>query len=193
MDRESALKKFEDEMAEIIKEYKKELIKFRIKNNEKLILDTKSNINDIIERFNKSNENEIYFINFSLLRTSLLENKFEYLLSFNGNHIFYKELYYSEKIAFPYLFDYIFSLKKILENESKKYQGIIKLGDIDRFIQKKIFIFQEFINNLLGEVVGNLYRQEDSNLLKLKQNDEMKILIGEYHEIPLELIVNRED
>lgn len=193
MDRESALKKFEDEMAEIIKEYKKELIKFRIKNNEKLILDTKSNINDIIERFNKSNENEIYFINFSLLRTSLLENKFEYLLSFNGNHIFYKEPYYSEKITFPYLFDYIFSLKKILENESKKYQGIIKLGDIDRFIQKKIFIFQEFINNLLGEVIGNLYRQEDSNLLKLKQNDGMKILIGEYHEIPLELIVNRED
>jgi len=187
MDREDILVKFENQAEEIIKEYRKELIKFRIKNNEEITFSIKKTINEIIVKFNEANDNSVHFINFSLLRTSLLENRFEYLLSFHGEQIFYEESYYHEKIGFPYLFDEIMKLKNTLENESKKYLSLVKSGDVDRFIQKNICVFHEFVYNLLGEVLQDIYHWENYGLLK--KDTKVKILIGEYHEIPLELIV----
>lgn len=128
----------------------------------------------------ESKKRECFFITFSFLRTSLLDNNFEYLIEFHEKEIFIKEPLFSKKIPFQWISDEINEFENKMNLEIKKYSSRVSINDTKRFIQENIEVFLKFSEESILNCLNN------PDLIKLinifTKESGIEILIGEYFE-----------
>lgn len=175
---------FEAEIQEILKNIKLNLVKNIYRDLDGISLSLRKTLEEIFFQNNKLPD-EIEYVEFSLLRTSILHNNFSYMTRiYQKDNL--KEPIFSRKISFPFIWKEIETLKEEMMYRRKKYIGAIKIEHVDSYIQKNLLFFHDFVGMVLFEGLSNIKNQREWEILF--QDKEPKILFGEYDKIPLEIV-----
>ncbi|WP_027624793.1 hypothetical protein [Clostridium lundense] len=126
----------------------------------------------------KQLKGEIKYIYFSLLRTSILENKSEYRIDFYDENWFLDKEECSINIDLGFIFNSIFNYKEELTEKKKEYGKNITDMDIENIILKEIdkyhILAVEFLKTMIGKFI------ETSSYKEMKKAEDIAILAGEY-------------
>lgn len=126
----------------------------------------------------KQLKGEIKYIYFSLLRTSILENKSEYRIDFYDENWFLDKEECSINIDLGFIFNSIFNYKEELTEKKKEYGKNITDMDIENIILKEIdkyhILAVEFLKTIIGKFI------EASSYKEMKKAEDIAILAGEY-------------
>ncbi|MEG0260439.1 MAG: pentapeptide repeat-containing protein [Lysinibacillus sp.] len=119
----------------------------------------------------------VAFIHLSLLRTSLLENKFTYLLEAYGETWYYDWVECTAHYEADWLSEAFIDLQKTLEKERKPY-FIIQAADVRGIIQQTVILFHQYIIQL----VRYLFRYQKENVPKIdfQRAPCFRLRVGEY-------------
>lgn len=119
----------------------------------------------------------VAFIHFSLLRTSLLENKFTYLLEAYGEAWYYEWTECTAQYEADWLSEAITELQTILEKERKPYLSI-QATDVRVIIQQTVILFHHFIIQLIRYLFR--YQKECVPKINFQRTACLRFRVGEY-------------
>ncbi len=103
----------------------------------------------------ESKKIQCFFVTFSFLRTSLLDNDFQYLIEFHAKEIFIKEPLFSKRVSFQWISDEINEFENRMNLEIKKYSSRISTNDSKRFIQENIDVFLKYSEESILNCLNN--------------------------------------
>ncbi|MBI6871347.1 hypothetical protein [Clostridium aciditolerans] len=126
----------------------------------------------------KQLKGEIKYIYFSLLRTSILENRGEYRVDLYDEDWFLDKEECSINIDLNFIFDSIFKQREELKEKKKVYGKNITDMDIENVMLKEIdkyhILAVEFLKGMIGKFI------ETSSYGEMKKTEDIMILAGEY-------------
>jgi len=129
----------------------------------------------------KQLKGEIKYIYFSLLRTSILENKGEYRIDFYDENWFLDKEECSINIDLSFIFNSIFKYKEELKEKKKEYGKNITDMDIENIILKEVdkyhILAVEFLKTMIEKFI------ETSSYKEMKKAEDIAILAGEYMDV----------
>jgi len=129
----------------------------------------------------KQSKGEIKYIYFSLLRTSILENKGEYRIDFYDENWLLDKEECSINIDLSFIFNSIFNYKEELKEKKKEYGKNITDMDIENIILKEIdkyhILAVEFLKTMIEKFI------ETSSYKGMKKAEDIAILAGEYMDV----------
>lgn len=129
----------------------------------------------------KQLKGEIKYIYFSLLRTSILENKGEYRIDFYDENWFLDKEECSINIDLSFIFNSIFNYKEELKEKKKEYGKNITDMDIENIILKEVdkyhILAVEFLKTMIEKFI------KTSSYKEMKKAEDIAILAGEYMDV----------
>ncbi|NRT72218.1 hypothetical protein [Clostridium beijerinckii] len=121
---------------------------------------------------------EIKYIYFSLLRTSLLENKGEFRVDLYDERWFLDKVECSVNINLDFIYNSLFEHMEELKEKKKEYGRTITDMDIEEimFLESNLYhiLSVEFLRNVIEELL------EVSSYKELKKSEDIKIMAGEF-------------
>ena len=182
MKREEALQHFMDECVSVHVSRLQEKVdrQFR-QEKEKLLQPIIDALEQLFANIRDQQEQEklapVGFIHFSLLRTSLLENKCTYLLEAYGETWYYDWVECTAQYEAEWLSEAIIDLQKTLEKERKPYLSI-QAADIRGIIQQTVTLFHQYIIQLVRYLFR--YQQECVPEIDFQRTVCLRFRVGEY-------------
>ncbi len=119
----------------------------------------------------------VAFIHLSLLRTSLLENKFTYLLEAYGETWYFDWVECTAKYEAHWLCEAMRDLQNTLEKERKSYISI-QTTDVRVILQQTVIQFHQYIVQLLRYLFR--YHQESVPTINFQRATCLRFRAGEY-------------
>jgi len=121
---------------------------------------------------------EIKYIYFSLLRTSLLENKGEFRIDLYDERWFLDKVECSVNITLDFIYNSLFKHMEVLKEKKKEYGGVITNMDLEEIMLQESNVYHvlsvEFFKNFIDELLlVPSYRE-------LKKSKNIKIMAGEF-------------
>ncbi len=182
MKREEALQHFMDECVSVHVSRLQEKVDRQFRQEKEKLLQP---IIDALEqlfaniRYQQKQEKlaPVGFIHFSLLRTSLLENKCTYLLEAYGETWYYDWVECTSQYEAEWLSEAIIDLQKTLEKERKPYLSI-QAADIRGIIQQTVTLFHQYIIQLVRYLFR--YQQECVPEIDFQRAACLRFRVGEY-------------
>lgn len=182
MKREEALQHFMDECVSVHVSRLQEKVVRQFRQNKELLL--QPIIHSLEQLFANIREQQgqgrlasVAFIHFSLLRTSLLENKFTYLLEAYGEAWYYEWTECTAQYEADWLSEAITELQTILEKERKPYLSI-QAADVRVIIQQTVILFHHFIIQLIRYLFR--YQKECVPKINFQRTACLRFRVGEY-------------
>lgn len=129
----------------------------------------------------KQLKGEIKYIYFSLLRTSILENRGEYRIDLYDENWFLDKKECSINIDLNFIFDSISKQSEELKEKKKEYGKNITDMDIENIMLKEIdkyhILAVEFLKGMIGKFIKTSFYEE------MKKTEDIMILAGEYMDV----------
>lgn len=129
----------------------------------------------------KQLKGEIKYIYFSLLRTSILENRGEYRIDLYDENWFLDKEECSINIDLNFIFDSIFKHREELKEKKKEYGKNITDMDIENIMLKEIdkyhILAVEFLKGMIEKFI------KTSSYSEMKKTEDIMILAGEYMDV----------
>ncbi len=126
----------------------------------------------------KGLKGEIKYIHFSLLRTSILENKGEFRIDLYDERWFLDKVECSVNINLDFIYTALFKHIEELKEEKKKYGRIITDMDIEEIMLLESNVYHvlslEYFRNSIDELL------EMPSCKKLKKSEQIKVMVGEF-------------
>lgn len=136
----------------------------------------------------RGEKREIAFINYSLLRTQIINNKYNYLISA------YDDMWYADDSICEELYDATWAFKYLEEFETelnfqtKKYMGGITFRDIQKLKLEKVLVYHRFILQLARKSIFKAIDTPEFNrILKFIKFD---VRVGEYFDLSESIYVD---
>lgn len=127
---------------------------------------------------NQGLKGKIKYIYFSLLRTSLLENKGEFRIDLYDERWFLDKVECSVNINLEFVYNSLFKHMEELKNKKKEYGRVITDMDIEEIILLESNVYHvlsvEFFRNFIDELITVPSYKE------LKKSTDIKIMAGEF-------------
>ncbi|WML33896.1 hypothetical protein [Clostridium sp. OS1-26] len=120
----------------------------------------------------------IKYIYFSLLRTSILENRGEYRIDLYDKNWFLDKEECSINIDLNFIFDSIFKHREELKEKKKEYGKNITDMDIENIMLKEIDKYHVLAVEFLKGMIERF--TETSSYAEMKKTEDIMILAGEY-------------
>lgn len=165
--------------------------------------DIAENFNSIRERFiesfaricdkiafmqSKGEKKEIAFINYSLLRTQIINNKHNYLISAYDDTWYADEFICEELYDASWAFRYLDEFEAELNLQAKKYMGQITFRDVQKIKLEKVLAYHRFVLQLARKsVLKAIETPEFNRVLKFMKFD---VRVGEYFDISESIYVD---
>ena len=182
MKREEALQHFMDECVSVHVSRLQKKIDQQFRQKKSILL--QPIIDSLGQLFMKSRTQQeqgklapVAFIHLSLLRTSLLENKYTYLLEAYGETWYYDWGECTAQYEAEWLSEAMVDLQKTLEQERKPYL-IIQAADIRGIIQQTVILFHQYIIQLVRYLFR--YQQESVPEIDFQRAACLRFRVGEY-------------
>lgn len=182
MKREEALQHFMDECVSVHVHRLQEQVDRQFRNDKEVLL--QPIIHALEQLFTNIHEQQeqgklapVAFIHLSLLRTSLLENKFTYVLEAYGETWYCDWTQCTAQYEADWLCDAMFELQKALEKERKPYISI-QAADIRVIMQQTVIRFHQYISQLLRYLFR--YQQQRVPKLHFQRAACLRFRVGEY-------------
>lgn len=121
---------------------------------------------------------EIQYIYFSLLRTSLLENKGEFRIDFYDEKWFLDKAECSVNISLDFIYNSLFKHIEELKEKKKEYGRVITDMDIEEIMLLESSVYHilsvEFFRKFIDELL------ELPSYKELKKSSDVKVMAGEF-------------
>jgi len=182
MKREEALQHFMDECVSVHVSRLQEKVDRQFRQEKEVLL--QPIINALEQLFANSRDQQkqeklapVAFIHFSLLRTSLLENKCTYLLEAYGETWYYDWVECTAQYEADWLSEAMIDLQKTLERERKPYITI-QSADVRAIIQQIVILFHQYIIQLVRYLFR--YQKESVPAINFQRAACLRFRVGEY-------------
>ncbi|WP_285398902.1 pentapeptide repeat-containing protein [Lysinibacillus sp. fls2-241-R2A-57] len=182
MKREEALQHFMDECVSVHVSRLQEKVDRQFRQEKEVLL--QPIINALEQLFANSRDQQkqeklapVAFIHFSLLRTSLLENKCTYLLEAYGETWYYDWIECTAQYEADWLSEAMIDLQKTLEIERKPYITI-QSADVRAIIQQIVILFHQYIIQLVRYLFR--YQKESVPAINFQRAACLRFRVGEY-------------
>ncbi|EKQ50991.1 MULTISPECIES: hypothetical protein [unclassified Clostridium] len=170
----------------------------KYKNNKDLIQeDLKSKFSSVCKLVKSLQEQgtkgEIKHIYFSLLRTSLLENKGEFRIDFYDERWFLDKVDCSVNINLDFIYTSLFKHMEELKEKRKEYGRTITDMDIEEIMLLESNLYHilsvEFLRNFIDALL------ELPSYKEMKKSTDIKVMVGEFMDVsdliyPKEEVIN---
>lgn len=178
----------------VLKEFNEKYVENRLKEELKNILENYNEHTDIIKeeltsKFDsvckeailfqeKGLKEEIKYIYFSMLRTSLLEDKGEWRIDIYDEKWFLDKEECSINIEFDFIYEPLFNHMKELSIKKKEYLRTIKEKDIEAIKLTESDKYHIFAINTIMDMLESFFKCESYK--EMKKKEDIAIMIGEY-------------
>lgn len=182
MNREEALQLFMDDCVSVHIHRLQEKVDRQFRNDKEVLLQPiihafEQLFANIHEQQEQGRLAPVAFIHLSLLRTSLLENKFTYLLEAYGETWYFDWTQCTAQYEADWLCEAMFELKQTLEKERKPYISI-QAADIRVIMQQTVIQFHQYMSQLLRYLFR--YHQESVPPIHFQRAACLRFRVGEY-------------
>lgn len=168
---------FKEEAEPILMKYSNEVIKNLIENEDRFKKQIFEVLMNIADRANQKEEYRISYINFSLLKISMLNEKYEIIATAYDEN-WYADEGIEEIFTIDYIFKNLYNIKTDIYNKSKKYVGKIRRSSINYYILRQMTVYNEYLTYFFIKFLKQW--DEDTSYKEMPKNENIKILYGEY-------------
>lgn len=137
--------------------------------------------NEAILLQEKELKGEIKYIYFSLLRTSILENKGEYRIDLYDENWFLDKEECSINIELDFIYEQLFNHIEELLDEKEKYGRTIKEMDIEKIKLNETNIYHTLSIQFLSIIIKKLI--EIPSYKEMKKKEDIIVSVGEYMDV----------
>ena len=168
---------FREEVDPILEVYKDKLIKNLMENEQKLENQILSSLELIANNINEDKNFKVKYIDISLPRISILNEKYEIIVSA------YDEGWYGGTsidniFTIEYVFDGLSDIRKDIYQKIKKYVGKITQHSVDYYILRQVPRYNQYLTYYFAKKLKQL--DEEKSFNEMKKQKIMKIYYGEY-------------
>lgn len=185
----------------VLKELKDKYLEDRYKKEFAKIIETYNRDKDSIKenitsKFNsvckeavllqkKELKGEIKYIYFSMLRTSILENKGQWRIDLYDEKWFLDNEECSVNIDLDFIYEALFNNMRELSEKKKEYGRTIKEKDIEYIKLKEANKYHSLALNIIRNTVRNLL--QCTFYKEMKKKDDIVIMAGEYMDAAIQI------
>ncbi|WP_077865364.1 hypothetical protein [Clostridium saccharobutylicum] len=189
-DKNQVLKEFHEKY--VADRYKKEFVKIIEKYNK----DKQSIKENLTSKFNfvckeaislqeKELKGEIMYIYFSILRSSILENKGQWRIDLYDDRWFLDKQECSINIDLDFIYEPLFNHMKELSEKKKEYLRTIKEKDIEYIKLKEANKYHSLALNVIRDILQSCL--ECASYKEMKKKEDMPIMAGEYMDAAIQI------
>lgn len=189
-DKNQVLKEFQEKY--VADRYKEELKKIIEKYNndrevikEKLTAQFNSVCKEAVLLQEKEVKGEIKYIYFSMLRTSLLENKGQWRIDLYDEKWFLDKEECSVDIDLNFIYEPLFNHMKELSDKKKEYLRTIKEKDIEAIKLKEGDKYHSLALNIIRGILQSFL--ECTSYTEMKKKEDIVIMAGEYMDAAIQI------
>lgn len=183
MRREELLAEFEREyVTKEVKKQQEKIYKYILKNRDKIHMEIKNTLIKILKeiiKIQEENENaEVGSIIYSVMRSSISEGRFEYLIGVYGKYFLLEKPLIEKIESIEWGYNYYKEAIDNIAKAGKKYMNILGEPDIERFGQKYLILFHNEIKEEMIEIFADIHNWKEYK--ELNKREDFKIFAGEY-------------
>ncbi|WP_277376171.1 hypothetical protein [Paenibacillus polymyxa] len=168
---EVLIKEYIDKLEELFNDQVNELSALFIDSFRRICLSAKA----MQERGEKG---KIGYIVYSMRRTYLIEQRYEYVIEAFDTHWFFDQRTCQDIYDASWAFAYWGQLGIMLEQQRKRYMNVIISPDIEQSLLYTVDLFHDFIIRLAAYTIKRA--TELPEFLALDREDDLEIRVGEY-------------
>lgn len=186
MTRNEALKHFDENyVAQIRTEKIKEMEQYYLRNKEKHLIkfveDFKKMCLKIKDMQSQGEKARIGYINYSILRTNIMEKNYEYSIDSFDKYWYFDKVECSTTYDVYWTFKFLEEFGQEIEKKRKQYFNKIIKSDIEKIVNKEISIYDNQIKTIAR--IAILYAVQSEEYKEISKEDVVEIRIGEYYGI----------
>jgi hypothetical protein len=183
MRREELLSEFEREhVIKALKKQQENIYKYILKNREKVHMEIKNTLIEILKesiKIQEENKNaEVGSIIYSVMRSSISEERFEYLIGVYGKYFLLEKPLIEKIESIEWGYKYYKDAVDNIAESGKKYMNLLGKADIERFGQKYLILLHNEIKEEMIEIFADIHNCKEYK--ELNKTEEFKIFAGEY-------------
>lgn len=168
---------FREQVDPILEVYKDKLIKNLIENEQKLENQILSSLELIANKINEDKNFKVKYIDISLPRISILNEKYEIIVSAYGEN-WYGGTSIDNIFTIEYVFDGLSDIRKDIYQKIKKYVGKITHHSVDYYILRQVPRYNQYLTYYFAKKLKQL--DEEKSFNEMEKEEIMKIYYGEY-------------
>lgn len=161
----------------IFKEFKQTVLVNILNNKEKLRTQILDVFKKLSEKSNKDDGLKIRYVDFSILKVSILNEKYEIFVAAYDKNWYAGEMIY-ESFCIDYVFKGLTEIRDDLYKKAKKYVGKIRCSSIDQYILKKSSEYNNYLTFFFIEYLKQ-YDEEES-FKEMNKEKLVTVIYGDY-------------